>query len=180
MTPAPFPWWVAGGHALDLAVGRPIRARKDVDLAILRRDQAALRTHLVEWEVAAVRPGHGLSPWSAGAWLEPPIHELWARPRAAVTWRFEVLLNEADDARWLYRRDPRISLPLAAVLNSRVGGVPVLPPEVVLLYKAKAPRPEDEIDFQAARETLSKAARAWLRAALTMAHPGHRWLPDLV
>lgn len=30
------PWWVAGGRALDLWMGRQTRAHQDVDVAILR------------------------------------------------------------------------------------------------------------------------------------------------
>ena len=32
------PWWVAGGWALDLFTGTQIRAHKDLDIGVLRRD----------------------------------------------------------------------------------------------------------------------------------------------
>src|SRR5215217_6159976 len=36
------PWWVAGGRALDLWMGRQTRAHQDVDVAVLRADQKQL------------------------------------------------------------------------------------------------------------------------------------------
>jgi hypothetical protein len=50
---------------------------------------------------------------------------------------------------------------------------------VVLLYKAKAPRPADEQDFEAVRAALPAAQREWLRAALATVHPDHPWLGRL-
>lgn len=43
---ATFPWWIAGGHALDLAVATVIRPRDDLDVAVLSRDQRAVRSLL--------------------------------------------------------------------------------------------------------------------------------------
>jgi Aminoglycoside-2''-adenylyltransferase len=34
---APFPWWIAGGWAIDLFVARPTRAHHDLDVELLRR-----------------------------------------------------------------------------------------------------------------------------------------------
>jgi hypothetical protein len=58
-------------------------------------------------------------------------------------------------------------------------GVPFLRPQAALLFKAKSMREKDEADFAAALPHLDAAARAWLRAALARAHPGHRWLESL-
>lgn len=75
----------------------------------------------------------------------------------------------------MYRRDPAGRHPLARVLREVPGGVRMLAPEVVLLYKSRAPRPVDEADFRAARPLLDTEARAWLRAALLCTTPGHLW-----
>jgi hypothetical protein len=45
----------------------------------------------------------------------------------------------------------------------------------VLLYKSKSPRAVDEHDFAAGRRLLDAESRAWLRAALDLAAPGHPW-----
>jgi hypothetical protein len=52
-------------------------------------------------------------------------------------------------------------------------------PEVVLLLKAKGSRPKDELDFEAVHERFTGSQRAWLREALELVHPGHRWLGEL-
>lgn len=169
------PWAVAGGWALDLALGRVTRAHADVDVAVFRDEQDALRTALPGWDFAAVRDGQ-LRPWDRGARLELPVHEVHARsPDGASASALEFLLNERDGADWVYRRDPSIRMPLARALRLRPGGVRVLAPEVVLLYKSKAPRPTDEADFLAARPLLDAEARAWLRDALLRARPDHPW-----
>ena len=48
---ADVPWWcVAGGHAIELAVGRPLRPHSDIDVLLLRRDQLAAQHALAGWE----------------------------------------------------------------------------------------------------------------------------------
>lgn len=46
---ADFPWWIAGGYAIELAAGRFLREHADVDVLILRRDQEAVRNLLFNW-----------------------------------------------------------------------------------------------------------------------------------
>ncbi|HEX6372507.1 MAG TPA: hypothetical protein VF006_26540 [Longimicrobium sp.] len=173
------PWAVAGGWALDLALGRVTRAHADVDVAVFRDDQDALRAALPGWDFAAVVGGR-LAPWERGARLELPVHEVHARPpTGAPPFALELLLNERDGADWVYRRDPAVRLPLARALRPGPGGVRVLAPEVVLLYKSKAPRPADEADFMVARPLLDAKGRAWLRDALLRARPDHPWAAAL-
>jgi hypothetical protein len=172
-------WAVAGGWALDLALGRVTRPHADVDVAVFRQDQDALRAALPGWDFAAIAGGR-MTPWDHGARLELPVHEVHARaPAGAPPFALELLLNERDGADWVYRRDPAVRLPLVRALRPGPGGVRVLAPEVVLLYKSKAPRPADEADFLAARPLLDAEGRAWLRAALLRARPDHPWAAAL-
>ena len=167
------PWAVAGGWAIDLAVGRETRAHADLDVALLRKDQLALRPALPEWEFQIVVDGV-LLPWPNGEWLAAPVFEVHARPANAEQ-EIEFLLNEQRGATWLYRRDPAVRRPLARVFRAGQGGVPVLAPEVVLLYKSKAPRAVDEQDFRAGLPLLDVEARRWLAAALRRADAAHPW-----
>lgn len=169
----PAPWAVAGGWAIDLALGVVSRPHGDVDLATFRADQDALRAHLTGWRWEYVEGGAG-RPWRPGEWLALPVHELHATPPGGRR-PLEVLLNERDGADWVYRRDARVRLPLARALAHTPAGLPALAPEVALLYKAKAPRAADEADFALAAPRLSPDAREWLAAALALAHPGHPW-----
>jgi hypothetical protein len=57
--------------------------------------------------------------------------------------------------------------------------VPIVAPEVQLLYKARHAQKKDEHDFELVVPHLRGAPRAWLRAALELVHPGHRWIQAL-
>ena len=43
---APFRWWVCGGHALELHLGRSWRTHDDIDIGICLDDARALRSWL--------------------------------------------------------------------------------------------------------------------------------------
>ena len=58
-------------------------------------------------------------------------------------------------------------------------GLPVLAPEIVLLFKAKQPSAKDEADFGVLEPRLEPAARTWLAGALRTAYAGHRWIEQL-
>lgn len=172
------PWFVAGGWALDLFIGRVTRAHEDVEVAVHRRDQHALREHLAGWEWKIVVPGSrgGQRPWTSAEVLMPPLHELRARRAGAA---LEVLLEESFAGEWRYRRDITVTRPLATLGLRSSSGIPILAPEVALLYKAKQPRERDHADLEAVLPRLGPERRNWLRAALETAHPRHVWLGRL-
>ena len=175
------PWWIAGGWAIDLFLGRQTRDHGDIDVAILRRDQPALAKLLCGWDVQVAADGV-LTPWRPGDWLEGgKRHQFWARPTPDAPWALEILLEESDDERWIYRRNDAVFLPLGQVGRRNLESVPYVSPEVALLYKAGASsrEPRNEADFAAAAPALSRGARAWLASALTIAHPGHPWTERL-
>jgi hypothetical protein len=165
------PWWIAGGWALDLFVGRRLRAHKDLDVAVLRRDQRCVFDALPDWELA-VAHGGVLEPWD-GSLLPPDRHGLWARPRGEERWQLEFVLDEVDGETWRYRRDARVTRPLASL--GPVGGA--LPPEVVLLYKATLAGQEQ--DWDAVVPRLDEAAHTWLADAVATAHPTSSYLERL-
>src|SRR6266540_7301988 len=150
----PRPWYVAGGWAIDLYLGRVTRPHEDVEIGILREDQQDLRRHLAGWAFEKVVPGpqgHRREPWPPSERLEPPVHEAYARrPRGTVR-EIEILLSEAGEGPWRFRRDPRVTKPLEDLGLVGLETIPFLSPDVVLLYKAKAPRPRDEEDFRNTR-----------------------------
>ena len=105
--------------------------------------------------------------------------QTWARePRGP--WRLDVIRERWDGETWIYQRDPRD--PRARLASSSPvsdEGIPYVQPEVALLFKAKAPRPKDERDFDFVLPYLDRRRREWLRDALNLVHPGHRWLDRL-
>ena len=175
------PWFLAGGWAIDLWLGRVTRHHEDAEIAIFREDQAEIRRHLAGWtfdKVADTPEGHRALSWREEERLELPIHEIHARGVAGDLRDLEILLNESDRDVWRFRRDQRVTLPISEA-GLFMAGIPILAPEIVLLFKAKTPRPRDEPDFRNALARLTPAGRTWLRGALEMAHPGHPWIAAL-
>ena len=174
----PAPWCVGGGWALDLFVGRALRRHADVDLVLFRRDQAHLREHFLTWTFQKVVDKQ-LVDWPAGECLLPPVHEIHARSADDPPQALEFLLNEHDEEHWRFRRDLRVVRSLDRLILRAETGLPILCPEVVLLYKAKAPRAADDADFEAVRESLGAERQSWLRGALDVCHAGHSWIARL-
>ena len=168
--------WLDGGWGVDALLGEQTREHDDVDLVVPRDDQGAVRRHFAGWDLHLAHDGK-LTPWN-GERLELPVHTIWARRDADAPWELEILLMEAARGRWLFRRDPGITLPLERVGLER-DGIPYLAPEVPLLYKAKEPRERDAADFAAVVDELPLERRRWLARALHGQDPGHPWLVRL-
>lgn len=123
--------------------------------------------------------------WAAAGSLTPLTEEcpaipegcgnLWLRASGADPWEYDILLERADPSTWAYKRDPRITRPLADVLWRR-DGIAYLRPEVQLLLKATRERAKDAQDLDHCLSAMDEASRAWLATALRRAHPGHPWL----
>jgi len=174
------PWFVAGGWAVDLFLGRETRAHEDIEVSIFRRDQEAIWRQFSGWAMDKIVPGGDpkRQPWR-GEWLRPPVHEIHAGRAGGELHEVEILLDEAWADTWRFRRNLAVSRPVAEIGLRNVEGIPFLAPEIVLLYKAKDPRPHDEQDFRCALPALDEPRRRWLEEALRVAHPRHPWLDAL-
>lgn len=174
---APFRWWVAGGHALELHCDRSWRDHADTDVGICRADAGGLPALLGGWEIAVAADGE-LRLWD-GAPLVADRHEnnLWCRRRPGGPWELDVIVGEGDAGRWVYRRNPSITLPWSEVVLTGPTGVPYLAPEVQLLFKAKARRPKDHVDAREVIPSLDTARSTRLAAWLG---PDHPWQELLV
>ncbi|GAA5121130.1 nucleotidyltransferase domain-containing protein [Pseudonocardia adelaidensis] len=175
----PGPWWVAGGVAIELAVGRRIRDHADVDIGVLRTDHVAAHDVLPGWELWAADPPGSLRPWVRGEVLSREVHDVWCRPDATTAWRIQLMIDESEGPDWVSRRDPRVRLPLGLAVRCTAAGVPYLAPQVQLYHKAGSHRPKDLIDFDAALPVLGPPERTWLRTAIERRDPGHAWLHRL-
>jgi len=176
---ADVPWWIAGGYAIELAVGRAFRQHDDIDVLLLRRDQLAIQRVLPGWEWWAADPPGTLRRWKPAEILPAGVHDIWCRPGPSEPWRIQVMLDEADGEVWVSRRDSRIRRPLDRIGARSAAGVPYLVPEVQLFYKAAEPRPKDEQDFAAAVTVLDGDQRRWLSGAIATAYGAHAWHSSL-
>jgi hypothetical protein len=171
-------WWaVAGGWAIDLWLGEQTRDHHDVEVIVRRSDQQMLHDALSErWDLYALDPpGSGWRPWN-GTPIAAPAFQLQAR---AVSGEFDVFTEDAHDTVWYFRRDHRITAPATDVIVRTGSGIPVVRPDIQLLYMAKSAEPKNEQDFDVALPRLTADAAHWLRDALTITVPGHRWLARL-
>jgi hypothetical protein len=177
---------VCGGWAIDLFLDEVTRAHEDLEIGIFRHHQEALRTHYAAWGPFK-SIGHW-DPWEEGEILELPIHQVLVRPPGSGPphdpWEpspeeRQFFLNDSDRGVWVSRRDPRITLHVRELAQRSPSGIPVVAPEVQLLYKARHSGQKDEHDFALVLPRLSRGRRTWLRDALELVHPGHRWIQAL-
>lgn len=174
-------WFVAGGWAIDLYLGRVTRVHKDIEIAILRCDQLALQSYLKNWEFRKVIPESGgrMAPWCEGEWLQLPVHEIHAERASEDPQALEILLNESSGKEWRFRRNLKIVCPLSKLGQKSEFGIPFLSPEITLLYKAKNPTTFDQADFNNVCEILEREPRRWLKKAIEACYPAHPWLDVL-
>ncbi|BFV56347.1 hypothetical protein KCMC57_up14510 [Kitasatospora sp. CMC57] len=110
---ADFPWWIAGGYAIELAVGGAYRGHGDLDVLVLHRDQAGVRRYFGEWDVFLADP-HGagtLRTWPMGEDLPSRAHDVWCRRAPDEPWSVQLMFDEADGDEWASCRDSRIRRP---------------------------------------------------------------------
>ncbi|MFK7603549.1 nucleotidyltransferase domain-containing protein [Deinococcus sp. SM5_A1] len=174
------PWMFAGGLALDLHLNRITRPHDDLDVAVAREAQPQLLELFSDWKLDAPQGGM-YQPWTAP--LEPPLHQIHARhPALPDVLMLDLLLTDLSGGLWHYRRDPRVTLPLAEARLWSSAGWPYLAPQAALLFKAAADRKvrgKDARDFERVRPTLDGQALKWLRGALELLDPEHPWLERL-
>jgi hypothetical protein len=181
----PGPWWIAGGWAIDLWLGSVSRDHEDIEISVLRQDQAALHVYCGAWPMFTPR-NHEWVLLPPGEQLVLPEFQLQVRPPHAappdppgLPPEFEFMLNDVEAGEWIFRPEPLIRRAWEYVRLPGAAGLPVTAPEVQLLHKARHHRPKDEHDFVQVRPHLSPEQRLWLRSALAELRPADPWLAQL-
>ncbi|MEU5216552.1 hypothetical protein AB0G79_10185 [Streptomyces sp. NPDC020807] len=171
------PWYVAAGWALDLFRGAPSRPHGDLEIAVPAAGFAEIRDRFPEYAFDAVGSGR--------VWQEPtPVviaatHQTWVRDPATGRYLFDVFREPHEGGTWICRRDESLRLPYDDLVERTADGIPYLLPELVLLFKAKAQRPKDQVDFEGVLPLLDRSRRDALSEWLRRVHPGHSWLAAL-
>jgi hypothetical protein len=172
------PWAVAAGWAIDLFLGCERREHQDLEIAVPAERFAEVVPALSELELYVVGPAT-VEPLARAGHLLDTHHQTWGLDRLPNRWRIDVFREPSDGDQWVNRRDERIRLPYAEVVERSADGIPYVRPEIVLLFKAKAARPKDESDLAAVLPHLDPSRRRLLRTWIELVHPGHFWLADL-
>lgn len=169
--PAPFRWWLAGGHALEAHLHRTWRSHDDIDIGIVRADAPRLFELLTDWDIHLASDGV-LTPWD-GRPVDGDLADvvnLWCRPTADAPWALDVLIGEGDSGEWIYKRDWSVRRGWDDTVLRTSDGVPYLAPEVQLLFKSRSARPKDEVDAGAVVPALVADRRSWLANQLPADH----------
>jgi hypothetical protein len=172
------PWAVAAGWAIDLFLGRDRREHEDLEVAVPAERFSEVLPALCGLELFVVGPAT-VEPLAQAGKLLGTYHQTWGLDRVANRWRIDVFREPSEGDTWVCRRDERIRLPYADVVERTADGIPYVRPEVVLLFKAKHARPKDESDLAAVLPHLDRSRRELLRSWIELVHPGHFWLGDL-
>lgn len=175
-SPASFRWWISGGHALDLHLGRTWRRHGDTDVGVVRRDLGGVHALLSRWDLHVAAAGR-LAVWG-GEPLERERHEnnVWCRVAPDGPWVLDVTIGEGSEEGWIYRRDSSVVLPWDSAVLQTTEGIPYLAPELQLLYKSKNRRAKDDIDAGEVIPHLDTRQRELLARLLEPDHPWRRGL----
>ncbi|MER6314729.1 hypothetical protein ABT237_13285 [Streptomyces sp. NPDC001581] len=170
------PWYVAGGWAVDLFIGERTRRHSDLEIAVPAGRFPEIQRLFPGLAFDVVASGH---VWALTPEVAELSHQTWLRDPSTGNYLLDVFREPHDGPTWVCRRDPSIRLPYSSVVHHTPDGIPYLAPELALLFKAKATRPKDQQDFDAALPLMDDPQRRRLAAFLTRVHPGHRWPASL-
>ena len=175
-------WAVCGGWGIDLFLNRQTRDHKDLDVTVKRADQLHMQAFLLShgWTLEKVALGK-LCTWEQGEYLELPIHNVWCHHPDFPPNYLEILFSEVDDKQYKFRRNQQIQLPLERAFLTSASDIPILAPEIILLFKAKTSNenPDYQQDFELTLPMLNTAQRGWLKQAIQAVYGSHNWSNSL-
>jgi len=173
-------WWaLAGGWAIDVWLGEQTREHHDIEVVVRRDDQTAVWDGLHDdWDLLCIDPpGSGWRQWPRNARIVEPLFQLKARGEADEG-GFDLFLESSIEGMWVFRRDAHIRRSFES-LAIVVEDIPIVVPEVQLLYMAKSEDPKNQHDFDMTRPRLDPRSSKWLRDTLGVTLPGHAWMSEL-
>jgi hypothetical protein len=163
-------WWISGGYALELHLGRSWRSHDDLDVGVLRQDVPGLARVLRGWDIEVAASGV-LSQWDGSVPLpQESQNNLWCREGTEQPWCLDVTVGDGDHECWVFRRDPTVRVPWKEAVLRTEQGVPYLAPEFQLLYKSTDCRPKDDRDAEVV-PSLAANRRTRLHDLLREDHP---------
>jgi hypothetical protein len=171
-------WWIVGGWAVDAFTGIP-REHEDIDVAFFRADLSVVLARLSPELCVWSNLSGTLRPLRRAEDLLDGARQLWVQRDGDSPWLMDLAMTPHDGDTWISPRDERIRRRLDDATFVAADGTRYLRPELVLFMKARSPRASGERDFATILPMLDPERRDWLREAIELVHPGHRWLDRL-
>ena len=173
-------WWIAGGWAIDLFLGKQTRKHEDIDVLIRRDDQLEVQKLLAGWDLWAADPPGTLKSWPKGEFLGKGLQDIWGRKSTKDTWQIQIMLFDTENEEWIFKRDESIRRSLNSITVKTNEGTSLLAPEIQLLYKSKSLQSKDQQDFENALSAMTDDQKSCLKYALKRVYSeGHVWLGQL-
>lgn len=207
-------WAVCGGHAIDLYLEKETRKHKDLDICVFWDDCETIIGYMLSKGWNVYEPANGklrkiaeaesTLQTSSNIWCISPannsydikklnsdFYDIKCNTEHQISLDFvEFLFNKKANSQFVYRRNHNISLPMSKSIILTKQKVPILAPEIVLLYKSVFIRylehhDEDNLkmiadcrhDFDMAISSMKPSEVAWLKECLITEHPtGHEWI----
>lgn len=179
-----FPWALCGGYALELYTGKSIRPHGDIDLCLPESARRDIISFLLRkgWRIYEYRGMGRVKPL-----LRPEDSEAGRNLMATLGDSGPVQFFPCEEQGLLYHRftpgmtalnflDLLFNPEMPPVLRTQ-DGLPILAPEIALLYKAAQPgEASAQADFSAVYPLLDNGQRTRLQTALAAKYPeGHPW-----
>ena len=122
------PWYVAGGWAIELFLGQERREHEDLEIAVPRDRFGRIAERLSEFEFFVPDgdlTGTGLVwPFAQAPAALDRHHQTWVRDPETLRWRLDIFREPSDGDVWICRKDERIRLPYADVIEWTEDGIP--------------------------------------------------------
>jgi hypothetical protein len=172
-----FPWYIAGGWSIDLAIGRKTREHKDMDIVVFREYIQDVLDYFKDWEIGVAIPGENrLESVENKKQVMQPRYCLHISNETDFV---EVLLTDRMNTHAIFRRNPSITIPLKDFIKTDSMNRSYITPEWQLLFKSKSPRDYDEQDYINSISYLSNRQKEWLKQSLVETDASYEWIEFL-
>lgn len=173
------PYWISGGWAIDLYLGRQTRPHEDLDISIKRDDLTYFQNALAGWDLQVVDPPNSknLRPIKSNEIFEFPYYNIWSRKKIGRPWNLQIMLCDFEESEWIYRRNKNVRGPISEFGWKTEDGKNVLSPVIQLLYKSRSPRDKDTQDLENCLPAFTTPQRNRLRELIMLeSGENHTWL----
>ena len=158
-----YPWFIAGGWAIDLFLEKETRLHDNIEIGIYREQQMKLFRYLGKYKKYYIDNRSRIGKYEKKEWkkeyLRLPISEIFVEYDGL---EIEILLNEKDDFDWIYGKNNKIKHERSNVIRYTDDRIPYLCPEIVLLYKTMEMRNKDKDDILNALKKMNYSEKNWL------------------